>query len=255
MVFVGVGVAVLVGEADGLLTDGDAERVGAALEEPPVLPDPVDEPLVPPEPDTGPQNTLSGRYWRSALGAAGSIAEHAAEASAYAFARALAPSSVGWMPVASGLRMPGWTPHGVQRRPAVSGRKARVYWCLRRVRVGPASGWLPKNPALSLAMCRASPASIRFRPERNRKTMAWRIGRPLGSGWTPVRTLGSTTASIPRPIARVVFHTPLPSISNSYPREMVSVSAKTVRRTLSHRTRRVTRHWPVRLPVASTGCG
>ena len=50
-------------------------------------------------------------------------------------------------------------------------------------------------------------------------------------------------------------HAPLPSISNSYPRKMVSVSAKTVRRTLSHVARRVTRHWPVRSPVASTGCG
>ena len=70
-------------------------------------------------------------------------------------------SSVGWMP--------GWTPHGVQRPPAVSGRKASVHWCLRGARVAPASGWLPKNPALSLAMSRASPASIRISPVRNRK--------------------------------------------------------------------------------------
>ncbi len=78
-------------------------------------------------------------------------------------------SSVGWMPVASGLRMPCWTPHGVQRLPAVSGRKASVHWFLRGARVAPASGWLPKNPALSLAMSRASPASIRISPGRNRK--------------------------------------------------------------------------------------
>jgi len=31
------------------------------------------------------------------------------------------------------------------------------------------AGWTPKKTALSLAICRASPASIRFRPERNRK--------------------------------------------------------------------------------------
>jgi len=80
-------------------------------------------------------------------------------------------SSVGWMPMASGLRMPCRTPHGVQRLPAVSGRKASVHWCLRSARVAPASGWLPKKPALTLAKSRASPASIRFRPERNRKTM------------------------------------------------------------------------------------
>ena len=55
--------------------------------------------------------------------------------------------------------------------------------------------------------------------------------------------------------ASCLQHAPLPSISNSYPREMVSVSAKTVRRTLSHGMRRVTRHWPVRLPAASTGFG
>jgi hypothetical protein len=34
------------------------------------------------------------------------------------------------------------------------------------------AGWLPKKIALTLAMRRASPPSIRFRPERNRKTMA-----------------------------------------------------------------------------------
>ena len=37
-------------------------------------------------------------------------------------------------------------------------------------------GWLPKKIALTLALCRALPASIRFRPKRNRKTMTWRIG-------------------------------------------------------------------------------
>ena len=75
-------------------------------------------------------------------------------------------------------------------------------------------GWLPKKIALTLAMCRASPPSIRFRPERNRKTRTWRIGRSSGSGWTPVRTLGSTTASIPRPNARAVSHARL---SRVYP--------------------------------------
>jgi hypothetical protein len=98
-------------------------------------------------------------------------------------------SSVGWMPVASGLRMPRWTPHGVQRPPAVSRRKASVHWCLRGARVAPASGWLPKNPALSLAMSRASPASIRISPGRNRK-LPWAGPRPdprwiPGSRWPP----------------------------------------------------------------------
>jgi len=42
--------------------------------------------------------------------------------------------------------------------------------------------WLPKNPALSLAKYRAKPASIRFGPERNRKTKAWRPGLWLDPG-------------------------------------------------------------------------
>ena len=45
--------------------------------------------------------------------------------------------------------------------------------------------WLPKNPALSLAKCRAKPASIRFGPKRNRKTMAWRPGPRLDPGSQP----------------------------------------------------------------------
>jgi len=42
--------------------------------------------------------------------------------------------------------------------------------------------WLPKNLALTLAKCRAKPASIRFGPERNRKTGAWRSGPRLDPG-------------------------------------------------------------------------
>jgi hypothetical protein len=40
----------------------------------------------------------------------------------------------------------------------------------------PDSGWLPKNPALSLAILRAKPASIRIQPGRNR-----------GLGWVTFR--------------------------------------------------------------------
>ena len=42
--------------------------------------------------------------------------------------------------------------------------------------------WLPKNPALSLAKCRAAPPSILFGPERNRKTKAWQPGPRLDPG-------------------------------------------------------------------------
>jgi len=41
------------------------------------------------------------------------------------------------------------------------------------MQVDPASRWLPKNPALPLAMCRASPASIRIRPGRTRE-LVWK---------------------------------------------------------------------------------
>lgn len=37
----------------------------------------------------------------------------------------------------------------------------------------PDAGWLPKNPALSLAIHRASPASIRFPPGRTRE-LVWK---------------------------------------------------------------------------------
>ena len=46
-------------------------------------------------------------------------------------------------------------------------RKGLILQCFRRVQAALASGWLPKNPALSLAMFRASPASIRISPGRN----------------------------------------------------------------------------------------
>ena len=84
--------------------------------------------------------------------------------------------------------MPGRTPSGVQRPPAVSGRKVSVHWCLRGARVAPASGWLPKNPALSLAMSRAWPASIRKRPGRNQdiKGLAvWTLTGPLAGPRKP----------------------------------------------------------------------
>ena len=40
---------------------------------------------------------------------------------------------------------------------------------VERIGVDPDTGWLPKNPALSLAIHRASPASIRFPPGRTRE--------------------------------------------------------------------------------------
>ncbi len=76
-----------------------------------------------------------------------------------------------WIPLASGLRGPDRTPRGVQRPPGVSSFKGLILRCFRRVQAAVASGWLPKNPALSLAMCRASPASIRISPGRNQKSV------------------------------------------------------------------------------------
>jgi len=52
-------------------------------------------------------------------------------------------------------------------------------------RVDAGRQWLPKNSALSLAIFRATPASIQFGPERNRKTMAWRHGLRLDPGSQP----------------------------------------------------------------------
>ena len=46
-------------------------------------------------------------------------------------------------------------------------------------------GWLPKKSALSLAIFRAKPASIRLSPERNRKTTTWRSGLWLDPGSQP----------------------------------------------------------------------
>lgn len=80
-------------------------------------------------------------------------------------------ASTGWIPLAFGLRGPDWTPRGVQWPPGVSSFKGLILRCFRRVQTAPASGWLPKNPALSLAMRRASPASIRIPPGRNRKSV------------------------------------------------------------------------------------
>ena len=77
----------------------------------------------------------------------------------------------GWMPLASGLRGPDWTPSGVQRPLGVSSFKGLILQYFRRVQAAVASAWLPKNPALSLAMCRASPASIRISPGRNQKSV------------------------------------------------------------------------------------
>ena len=68
---------------------------------------------------------------------------------------------------AGGFRTPDAVLDSTRGPAATSGvrSKGRVHWCLRGARVGPASGWLPKNPALSLAMSRASPASIQCRQE------------------------------------------------------------------------------------------
>ena len=52
-------------------------------------------------------------------------------------------------------------------------------------RVDPGLRWLPKKSALSLAMFRAKPASIRFGPKRNRKTKTWRPGPLLDPGSQP----------------------------------------------------------------------
>src|SRR5690606_39442298 len=70
----------------------------------------------------------------------------------------------------------------------VSSFKGLILQCFRRVQAALASWWLPKNPALSLAMCRASPASIRFGPKRNRKTKAWRSGPRLDPVLDPGRS-------------------------------------------------------------------
>jgi hypothetical protein len=85
---------------------------------------------------------------------------------------------------------PGWTPRGwtPQRTPPASGwtpvsagypPRAPVR-CLnsrgfQASQLDAGLRWLPKKPALSLANYRAKPASIRFSPERNRKTTAWRF--------------------------------------------------------------------------------
>ena len=75
-----------------------------------------------------------------------------------------------WIP--AGLRSPGYPPRSPPYKPLL----LRGYF---RFRGGLHAGWTPKKTALSLAKLRATPASIRFGPERNRKTMTWWPGPRL----------------------------------------------------------------------------
>jgi hypothetical protein len=69
------------------------------------------------------------------------------------------------------LSVPGGYPRlpdsGVQRPPRVSSIKGLNLQSFRRVQAALDSGWLPKNPALSLAICRAAPSRIGNPPGRN----------------------------------------------------------------------------------------
>ncbi len=91
---------------------------------------------------------------------------------------------------------PGGLRHGgVHRLPAGlrhprGSHPARPVRCLnsrgfQAFRLDAGLRWLPKNLALTLAKCRAKPASIRFGPKRNRKTKAWRPGPQLDSEIQP----------------------------------------------------------------------
>jgi hypothetical protein len=62
----------------------------------------------------------------------------------------------------SGHRQQAWTPQRVQRPPDVSGPKSLFYYGFQQVAGGCQPGWLPKKPALSLAIRGAKPASIRW---------------------------------------------------------------------------------------------
>ena len=69
-------------------------------------------------------------------------------------------------------------------------------------RVDACAGWLPKKPALSLAILRASPARIRKWPRRNQEFSGL-------ADWTPAGSLSGPRG----PAARAVPRAPLPSIS------------------------------------------
>ena len=81
-----------------------------------------------------------------------------------------------WTRLRSGLRSPGYPP----RKPPDKLLMLRGYL---GVRGGFHAGWLPKISALTLAIFRAAPASIRISPGRNRK-LPWAGPRP-DPRWTP----------------------------------------------------------------------
>ena len=78
----------------------------------------------------------------------------------------------GWGPAGFRWWPPGWIPTGFRSPPGIHLRGPARRLILRRfraIRGGLRPGWTPKNSALSLAILRASPASIRISPGRNRK--------------------------------------------------------------------------------------
>jgi hypothetical protein len=86
---------------------------------------------------------------------------------------------VGKVPRSGGCR---WFPDSGCRAGLHSGVRSEGQRSLvfARGQVDPASGWLPKNPALSLAMSRASPASIRMSPGRNQELNGLAHWTPAG---------------------------------------------------------------------------
>lgn len=98
----------------------------------------------------------------------------------------------GWLPAGgihrlpAGFRSPGYPP----RSPPA---KALLLRCYFRLRGGFRPGWLPKNPTLSLAICRASPASIRISPGRNQDIKGLAV-------WTPTGSLAGPRKPVARPL-------------------------------------------------------
>ena len=167
----------------------------------------------------------------------------------------------GWSGFRAGPRM--WNPRrispaaGVRRYPL----RSPPAKCLFYRAISAVFGWLPEGVASQKSgpvasdvprFARQHTFSARKEPENNGLTDQAVIWLRLDPGSDSGVHHGIHPET---DCASCLPHAPLPSISNSYPREMVSVSAKTVRRTLSHGMRRVTRHWPVRSLVASTGFG
>ena len=108
--------------------------------------------------------------------------------------------------------LPTWTPQAVRSPPCVPLKPlfCRGYSARRWI---PASGWIPKKTALSLANCRASPSSIRISPGRNQELNGL-------AHWAPVGPFAGPR----KPAAR-----PLPARSSPEHIRFLTASSKCVR--------------------------